>query len=95
MEKPLREDKHETHESEHERKCHQVRRCGQDSVGPGDRGFTSIMINPEVPPGVEVSPDMDLIMNVWTVTGILGGDAIPDLFIPKLIELYRPGAVPL
>jgi aryl-alcohol dehydrogenase len=47
-----------------------------------------------VPPGTEVSLDMDLIMNGRTVMGILGGDAIADLFIPKLIELYRQGRFP-
>jgi len=47
-----------------------------------------------VPPGTEVGLDMDLLMNGRTVTGILGGDAIPDLFIPKLIELYRQGRLP-
>ncbi len=47
-----------------------------------------------VPPGTEVSLDMDLIMNGRTVKGILGGDAIPDLFIPRLIELYSQGRLP-
>jgi aryl-alcohol dehydrogenase len=47
-----------------------------------------------VPPGTEVSLDMDLIMNGRTVKGILGGDAIADLFIPKLIELYKQGRFP-
>jgi aryl-alcohol dehydrogenase len=47
-----------------------------------------------VPPGTVVSLDMDLIMNGRTVKGILGGDAIPDLFIPKLIDLYRQGRFP-
>jgi aryl-alcohol dehydrogenase len=47
-----------------------------------------------VPPGTEVGLDMDLIMNGRTVKGILGGDAIPDLFIPKLIELYSQGRLP-
>ncbi len=47
-----------------------------------------------VPPGTEVALDMDLLMNGRTVRGILGGDAIPDLFIPKLIELYRQGRFP-
>lgn len=47
-----------------------------------------------VPPGTEVSLDMDLIMNGRTVKGILGGDAIPDLFIPKLVELYHQGRFP-
>jgi aryl-alcohol dehydrogenase len=47
-----------------------------------------------VPPGTEVSLDMDLIMNGRTVRGIIEGDATPDLFIPKLIELYRQGRFP-
>jgi aryl-alcohol dehydrogenase len=47
-----------------------------------------------VPPGTEVSLDMDLIMNGRTVKGILGGDAIPDQFIPKMIELYQQGRFP-
>jgi aryl-alcohol dehydrogenase len=47
-----------------------------------------------VPPGTEVALNMDLIMNGRTVKGILGGDAIPDLFIPKLIELYSQGRFP-
>jgi aryl-alcohol dehydrogenase len=47
-----------------------------------------------VPPGTEVSLNMDLLMNGRTVTGILGGDAIPDLFIPKLIELHSQGRFP-
>lgn len=47
-----------------------------------------------VPPGTEVNLDMDLIMNGRTVKGILGGDAIPDLFIPRLIELYSQGRLP-
>jgi len=47
-----------------------------------------------VPPGTEVALDMDLIMNGRTVKGILGGDAIPDLFIPRLIELYSQGRLP-
>jgi len=47
-----------------------------------------------VAPGTEVSLDMDLIMNGRTVRGIIEGDAIPDLFIPKLIELYGQGRFP-
>jgi aryl-alcohol dehydrogenase len=37
---------------------------------------------------------MDLLMNGRTVRGILGGDAVPDLFIPQLVELYRQGRFP-
>jgi aryl-alcohol dehydrogenase len=47
-----------------------------------------------VPPGTEVSLDMNLIMNGRIVRGVLGGDAIPDLFIPKMIELYKQGRFP-
>ena len=47
-----------------------------------------------VPPGTEVSLDMDLLMNGRTVRGILGGDAIADLFIPNLIDLYSQGRFP-
>jgi len=47
-----------------------------------------------VPPGTEVSLDMDTIMNGRTVRGIIEGDSIPDLFIPRLIELYSQGRFP-
>jgi len=47
-----------------------------------------------VPPGTEVALDMDHIMNGRTVKGIVEGDAVPDLFIPKLIELYTQGRFP-
>jgi aryl-alcohol dehydrogenase len=47
-----------------------------------------------VAPGTEVALNMDLIMNGRTVKGIIEGDAIPDLFIPKLIDLYRQGRFP-
>ena len=47
-----------------------------------------------VPPGTEVILDMDLVMNGRTVKGIIEGDAIPDLFIPKLIDLYSQGRFP-
>ena len=35
-----------------------------------------------VPPGTEVTFNMDLIMNGRIVRGIIEGDAIPDLFFP-------------
>jgi aryl-alcohol dehydrogenase len=47
-----------------------------------------------VAPGTEVRLDMDLLMNGRTVKGIIEGDAIPDLFIPRLIELHRRGRLP-
>ena len=54
----------------------------------------TIKLTGVVPPGTEVSLDMDLIMNGRAVRGILGGDAIADLFIPKLVELYLQGRFP-
>jgi len=47
-----------------------------------------------VAPGTEVALDMDKVMNGRTVRGIVEGDAIPDLFIPKLIELHSQGRLP-
>lgn len=47
-----------------------------------------------VAPGTEVSLNMDLIMNGRMVRGIIEGDAVPDLFIPKLIDLYKQGMFP-
>jgi aryl-alcohol dehydrogenase len=40
------------------------------------------------PPGTEITLDVNRILFGRTVRGILGGDSVPDLFIPKLIELY-------
>ncbi len=47
-----------------------------------------------VPPGTEVGLDMDLIMNGRTVQGILAGDSVSDLFIPRLLDLYSQGRFP-
>lgn len=47
------------------------------------------------PLGTEVTFDMNSIMFGRTVMGIIEGDSIPDLFIPKLVELYRQGSLPL
>jgi aryl-alcohol dehydrogenase len=47
-----------------------------------------------VPPGTEVGLDMDLIMNGRTVRGILAGDSVSDLFIPRLLDLYQQGRFP-
>jgi aryl-alcohol dehydrogenase len=46
------------------------------------------------PAGTEVTLDMTRILFGRTVRGILGGDSIPDLFIPHLIELYLSGRFP-
>jgi aryl-alcohol dehydrogenase len=48
-----------------------------------------------MPAGTEVSLDANQILFGRTVRGILGGDSIPDVFIPKLIELYLSGRFPI
>jgi aryl-alcohol dehydrogenase len=47
-----------------------------------------------VPPGTEVTLDMQGILNGRTVRGIRAGDSVSDLFIPALIELYLRGRFP-
>jgi aryl-alcohol dehydrogenase len=46
------------------------------------------------PSGTEVSLDMEVILNGRTVRGIVEGDSVPDIFIPRLIELYKQGRFP-
>ncbi len=46
------------------------------------------------PPGTECTLDINSIMFGRTVTGIIEGDSIADIFIPQLIELYRQGRFP-
>jgi aryl-alcohol dehydrogenase len=47
-----------------------------------------------VAPETEVALNMDLIMNGRAVRGIIEGDAVPDLFIPRLLELRDQGKFP-
>ena len=47
------------------------------------------------PLGTEVTLDMNSIMFGRTVVGIIEGQSVPDLFIPKLVDLYRQGRLPL
>ncbi len=39
----------------------------------------------------EIVLDWRTLLNGRTVTGIIGGDSIPELFLPRLIELYNTG----
>lgn len=45
-------------------------------------------------PGTEVTFDMNHILTGRIIRGIIEGDSIPDIFIPKLIELYLQGRFP-
>jgi aryl-alcohol dehydrogenase len=47
-----------------------------------------------VKPGTEVTLDMDILMNGRTVKGIVAGDSVQELFIPRLIDLYLQGRFP-
>jgi aryl-alcohol dehydrogenase len=38
--------------------------------------------------------DMATLLNGRTVRGIIQGDAIPQTFLPELIQLYRAGRFP-
>lgn len=46
------------------------------------------------PMGVEVSLDMQNILNGRTLKGVVEGDSNADVFIPQLIELYKQGRFP-
>lgn len=57
-------------------------------------GGTSLLIG-GTPLGTEVSIDMNQLLFGRTIAGIVEGDSVPNVFIPKLIELYRSGDFPL
>lgn len=46
------------------------------------------------PMGTEFSLDMNNVLFGRTVRGVIEGDSIPDVFIPKLIDLYKQGRFP-
>jgi len=46
------------------------------------------------PPGSQVHLDMMNILFGRTLRGIIEGDSVPKLFIPKLIEYYKQGKFP-
>ena len=46
------------------------------------------------PFGTEVTFDMTSLLMGRTIRGILEGDSVPDLFIPRLIDLYMQGRFP-
>jgi aryl-alcohol dehydrogenase len=48
------------------------------------------------PFGTEVSLGMNEILTLGrTVKGIVEGDSVPDVFLPRLIELWRQGRFPI
>jgi aryl-alcohol dehydrogenase len=47
------------------------------------------------PLGTEVTLDMASILFGRTLRGVIEGDSVPDVFIPRLVELMRQGRFPL
>ncbi|PZG56092.1 alcohol dehydrogenase [Spongiactinospora gelatinilytica] len=47
------------------------------------------------PTGTTASVDLNTILNGRTIRGVIQGDAVPQLFIPSLIELHRRGLFPM
>jgi aryl-alcohol dehydrogenase len=54
------------------------------------RGVAGFVASPEAP----WTPDMRQLQLGRAVRGIIGGDAVPQLFIPALIDHYRQGRFP-
>ncbi|GLZ54580.1 hypothetical protein [Actinomycetospora sp. NBRC 106378] len=49
----------------------------------------------QAPIGTEVALETAAsLLRGWTLTTIIEGDAVPRLFIPRLIELWRAGRFP-
>jgi aryl-alcohol dehydrogenase len=46
------------------------------------------------PAGTQASVDMNTLLNGRTVRGIIQGDAVPQVFIPTLIQMYKAGVFP-
>ena len=48
------------------------------------------------PFGTKAPVDMNRLLNGGRIIrGVVQGDSVPQVFIPKLIELYRAGKLPL
>jgi aryl-alcohol dehydrogenase len=46
------------------------------------------------PAGTQARIDMNTLLNGRTVRGIIQGDAVPQVFIPMLIQMYKAGSFP-
>ena len=47
------------------------------------------------PAGAQAPIDMNMLLNGRIARGIIQGDAVPQTFIPQLIEMYRAGQFPI
>jgi aryl-alcohol dehydrogenase len=79
--------------TEYSLECTGIPKVFRNSVDVLAMGGVCGMIG--VPPsGIEVSLDMQNILNGRAIIGIIAGDSISDIFIPRLIELYMQGRFP-
>jgi aryl-alcohol dehydrogenase len=46
------------------------------------------------PAGTEFNLDMNAVLFGRSVRGIIEGDSVPQVFIPRLIDLYKQGRFP-
>lgn len=69
----------------------EVFRAAVDSLAiPGTVGFVGA-----APPGVDVKLDMATLMLGRKIIGIVEGDAVPNILIPHLVELFKAGRFPI
>jgi aryl-alcohol dehydrogenase len=45
-------------------------------------------------PNAEIILDWRTVLNGRTITGIIAGSSVPEVFLPKLVSLYRSGKFP-
>ncbi|MDG4772480.1 NAD(P)-dependent alcohol dehydrogenase [Solwaraspora sp. WMMD792] len=68
----------------------EVLRTAVESLGPlGRCGVVG------VGPSEQMSFDWRSILNGRTVTGIIGGDSLPQVFLPRLLDLHTAGRFPV
>ncbi|WP_434740041.1 NAD(P)-dependent alcohol dehydrogenase [Micromonospora sp. SH-82] len=67
-----------------------VLRTAVESLGPLGRAAVV-----GVGPSEQMSFDWRSILNGRTVTGVIGGDSLPQVFLPRLIDLHAAGRFPV
>ena len=73
--------------------CTGIPQVFRQSVDALQMGGTCGLIG-VAPNGVDVSLEMQTILNGRTVKGVVEGDCVSDIFIPQLIDLYKAGRFP-
>lgn len=68
------------------------RHLGECIEAVRSRGTVALLGAPQS--GVQVSLDSTVLLRGLTIKGVVEGDAVPRVFIPELIRLYRAGLFP-